>query len=64
LPLPLLQHAAKFENMKTYLTGEYDRVLIQNGGAPVVIDELAGIIIPPKNITELDRVSYIIHTIE
>ena len=50
--------------MKTYLTGEYDRVLFEIGGAPIVIDEMAGIAIPPKNITELDRVSYIIHTIE
>ena len=30
----------------------------------MVIDEDAGIVIPPKQITELDRVSYIVHTIE
>ena len=28
LPQPLFHHADKFGNMKTYLTGEYDRVLV------------------------------------
>lgn len=50
--------------MKTYLTGEYDRVIIENTGASIVIDEDAGIILPPKQITELDRVSFIVNIIE
>ncbi len=50
--------------MKTYFTGEYDRVLINVGGAGIVVDEDLGIVIPPKNVTELDRLSFVVHTIE
>jgi radial spoke head protein 9 len=64
LPQPLLHQSSKFDAMNTYFTGEYDRVLVQLGGAPTVIDADAGIVIPPKNITELDRLSYVVHTIE
>jgi hypothetical protein len=30
----------------------------------VVIDEDLGIVLPPKNITELDRLSFVVHSIE
>ena len=50
--------------MKTYLTGEYDRVLIEVIGNTVIVDEDAGIVLPPKHITELDRLSYIVKMIE
>ena len=33
-------------------------------GHGIVIDEDAGIILPPKQITELDRLSYVVHAIE
>ena len=48
--------------MRTYFSGEYDRVLIQGSGHHVVIDD--DIIIPPKPVTELDRLAYVIYTIE
>lgn len=50
--------------MTTYLSGEYDKVLIETGNGPVVVDADAGIVIPAKHVTELDRVSYIVHTVE
>ena len=50
--------------MKTYLTGEYDRVVFEGQGVGIVIDEDAGIVIPPKPITELDRLSFVVQTIE
>ena len=48
--------------MKTYFSGEYDRVLIEVGGAPIVVDE--DLVIPPKNVTELDRLAYVVHSID
>jgi len=50
--------------MNTYLTGEYDRILIRGTGNGIVVDEDAGIVLPPKSITELDRLAYIVHSIE
>lgn len=50
--------------MRTYLTGEYDRILIEGSGKGVVIDEDNGIVLPPKSITELDRLSHIVHEVE
>lgn len=64
LPLPLEKYTPAFEIMRTYLTGEYDKVLIQTGNAPVVIDALENIVLPSKHVTELDRVSYIVNTVE
>jgi hypothetical protein len=50
--------------MKTYLTGEHDKIIIQSGSAPIVVDAAENIVLPPKHITELDRVSFIVHSIE
>ena len=45
------------------LTGEFDSVLFPGSGKPEVVDAAAGIVIQPKNITELDRLAYIINEI-
>ena len=50
--------------MNTYFTGEFDRVIVKATGPGVVIDPAAGLVMPPKNVTELDRLSYVIHQIE
>ena len=50
--------------MNTYFSGEYDRIIIEGTGPGTVIDEKAGIVLPPKGVTELDRLSYVINTIE
>jgi hypothetical protein len=62
LPYVNQKYLKNFEDMRTYFTGEYDRVLIQVGGQPIVIDE--DIVIPPKPVTELDRLAYVVYTIE
>ena len=62
LPYVNTKYLKQFEEMRTYFTGEYDRVLIQVSGQPIVIDE--DIVIPPKSVTELDRLTYIVYTIE
>lgn len=50
--------------MNTYLSGEYDRIIIEGVGSGTIIDEDAGLVLPPKSVTELDRLSYIIRSIE
>jgi radial spoke head protein 9 len=45
-------------------TGEYDSVLFPGSGKPVVIDAIANIVVQPKNVTELDRLAYIINEIK
>jgi len=50
--------------MRTYLTGEHDKVLILSGNAPTLIDQQENLVLPPKHITELDRVCFLVHTIE
>ena len=62
LPYVNTKYLKNFEEMRTYFTGEYDRVLIQVSGQPIVVDE--DIVIPPKPVTELDRLAYVVYTIE
>lgn len=58
------QHRDKFNQMVTFLTGEYDRIVIEGTGKGVVIDEDRGLVLPPKSVTELDRLSHIVHEVE
>ena len=51
----------KLKNMNNMLTGEFDQVLFAGSGEAEVVDAVNGIVIPPKNVTELDRLSYIIN---
>jgi len=39
-------------------------VLVESKEAPTVINAEAGIVIPPKHITELDRLAYTIREID
>jgi len=41
----------------TLFSGEFDTVLIESNEPPQVIDAAAGIILPPKHLTELDRLA-------
>jgi len=48
----------------TYLfSGEFDQVLVESDEAPKVIDAAAGIVLPPKHMTELDRLAVVVHQI-
>lgn len=53
----------KLKSINNMLTGEFDSVLFPGSGKPEVVDAAAGIVIQPKNITELDRLAYIINEI-
>jgi hypothetical protein len=50
--------------MRTFFTGEYEKVIIKVGGQGIVVDEDAGIILPPKQVTELDRLSHVVYSVE
>ena len=51
--------------MNVYFTGEHDRVVIEQAvSAPVVIDADEGIVIPAKQVTELNRLSHVVNAIE
>ena len=45
-------------------SGEFETVLVESKAPPTVIDAEAGIILPPKHITELDRLSHAVAQIE
>ncbi len=64
--LPAVQTKMKdsFDKMATYFTGEFDRVLIQGTGPERVIDAEEGLVLPPKPVTELDRLAYVVNQIE
>ncbi len=64
--MPKVQDEQKqnFDQMKTFFSGEFDRVLIESNEPPKVIDAEEGIVLPPKHITELDRLAYVVNEIE
>jgi hypothetical protein len=48
----------------TMFSGEFETVLVESKCGPTVIDAEAGIILPPKHTTELDRLSHTVKSIE
>lgn len=51
--------------MNFFLTGEHDKIVLENAAtAAIVVDEDAGLVIPAKYVTELNRLSHIVHSIE
>ena len=48
----------------TMFSGEFDTILLQSTDPPTVIDAAAGIIVPPKHLTELDRLAVTIKAID
>lgn len=65
LPAPSAAAAQKFASFPNYMfTGEFDQVLVQSSEPAKVIDAAAGIVLPPKHLTELDRLAYTVHSID
>ena len=62
LPAPVKAHDADFNKLQTYFTGEFDRIIISGGTEGTVID--SDLILPPKHVTELDRLAWTVHQIE
>lgn len=53
----------KLGSLSYLFSGEFDQVLVESSEAPKVIDAVAGIVLPPKHLTELDRLSVVVHMI-
>lgn len=49
----------KLASVNNLFTGEFDAVLFPGSGAPKVIDAELGVVLQPKALTELDRLSYV-----
>ena len=47
----------KLCSVNNFFTGEFDTVLFAGSGAPKVIDAELGVVLHPKSLTELDRLS-------
>ena len=57
LPTVKPDHARQLCDLSHLFSGEFDTVLIESNEAPQVIDAAAGIVLPPKHLTELDRLA-------
>ena len=64
LPKPSQATVEKLRAFPSMFTGEFDQVLVQSMEAPKVIDAAAGIVLPPKHLTELDRLCVVVHQID
>jgi len=61
LAKPSANTVEKLRAFPSLFTGEFDQVLVQSTEAPKVIDAAAGIVLPPKHLTELDRLAVVVH---
>ena len=57
LPNVKPEQASQLLELSVLFSGEFDTVLIESDEAPKVIDAAAGIVLPPKHLTELDRLA-------
>ena len=64
LPEPSAEASEKLGGLTTLFSGEFDSVLVESNEAPKVIDAAAGIILPPKHLTEMDRLSVVVKQID
>ena len=61
---PSSNNVNKLRTFPSLFTGEFDQVLIQSTEPAKVIDAAAGIVLPPKHLTELDRLAVVVHQID
>lgn len=64
LPLASANATKHLRSLSSLFTGEFDQVLIESTEPAVVIDAAAGIILPPKHLTELDRLSVVVRSVD
>ena len=64
LPSISAKDAAQLRQVDSLFSGEFDTVLIESSAPPKVIDAAAGIVLPPKHLTELDRLAVTVRDIE
>lgn len=64
LAVPSEEACQKLGNLTNLFSGEFDSVLVESNDAPQVIDAAAGIILPPKHLTEMDRLAVVVKQID
>lgn len=64
LPKPSQSTIEKLRTFPSLFTGEFDQVIVQSTEPPKVIDAAAGIVLPPKHLTELDRLAVVVGQID
>ena len=64
LPTVDADATAQLNALQALFSGEFDTILIQSNEPPKVIDAAAGIVLPPKHLTELDRLAATVRQIE
>ena len=64
LPTVKPEQASQLTELSSLFSGEFDTVLIESNEPPKVIDAAAGIILPPKHLTELDRLAATVREID
>jgi len=64
LPCVKPDHARQLIELGFLFSGEFDTVLIESRDPPKVIDAAAGIVLPPKHLTELDRLAATVREID
>jgi hypothetical protein len=64
LPQVAAASVAPLIEIRTLFSGEFDTVLIESSEPAKVIDAVMGIILPPKHLTELDRLAVTVREID
>ena len=64
LPTVGAEASQQLSGIHCLFSGEFDTVLIESQEPPKVIDAAAGIILPPKHLTELDRLAVTVRNID
>lgn len=64
LPTVKPEQARQLVDLGCLFSGEFDTVLIESKDPPTVIDAAAGIVLPPKHLTELDRLAATVKEID
>lgn len=61
----MAQLSKELNELNVFFTGEHDRIISETAiSGAIVVDEDAGIIIPAKKVTELNRLSHVVNQIE
>ena len=64
LPTVGAEQSKELSNIHSLFSGEFDTVLVDSQEPPTVIDAASGIVLPPKNLTELDRLAVTVRNID
>jgi len=65
LPAPNWGCRLLFDQLQTMFTGEFEKTIVQSNGTSeclfIEADLLGKVQIPPRGLTELDRLAYVVH---